>query len=104
MKLCENCNSLPPGNFGSKRFCSKSCSRSFSTRNKRLEINTKVKDKLTKPLIELKCIECDSIFLKHIKYKKQECCSKKCSALHRNKNPNYREKISQSMINLLLNT
>ena len=44
---CENCKNKHDGSFGSGRFCSKSCSRSFSTKNKRHEINKKVSEKLT---------------------------------------------------------
>lgn len=44
--ICENCFSINDGNYGSGRFCCVSCSRSFSTRNKRLEINEKVSKKL----------------------------------------------------------
>lgn len=98
MKLCENCNTLEVANFGSKRFCSISCSRSFSTKFKRAEINEKVKKKLTLPLKELTCIECSSKFNVHSQYKTQEFCSKQCAAINRNKNPLYTDKLSKSMI------
>jgi hypothetical protein len=44
--ICECCNSVHGGEYGSGRFCSQTCSRSFSTKSKRLEINKKVSDKL----------------------------------------------------------
>jgi len=44
---CENCNQEHDGNFGSGRFCCKSCSRAFSTKSKRKDINLKVSEKLT---------------------------------------------------------
>lgn len=47
MKTCENCNTEIDGSFGSGRFCSTKCARSFSTKGKRKEINKKVKQKLT---------------------------------------------------------
>lgn len=47
MKTCENCNIEIDGSFGSGRFCSKKCASSFSTKEKRKEINEKVKEKLT---------------------------------------------------------
>lgn len=46
MKKCENCNKEHEGTYGSGRFCSKLCARSFSTKAKRNEINKKVSKKL----------------------------------------------------------
>lgn len=43
---CENCGNNNNGSYGSGRFCSPVCSRSFSTKAKRLEINNMVSDKL----------------------------------------------------------
>jgi hypothetical protein len=40
--ICENCELEHQGNYGSGRFCSSKCARSFSTKNKRLDINKKV--------------------------------------------------------------
>lgn len=45
--ICENCNSEHDGKFGSGRFCKMECSRAFSTKNKRKEINEKVSKSLT---------------------------------------------------------
>ena len=42
MKKCENCSIDHDGSIGSGRFCSLKCSRSFSTKSKRKEINEKV--------------------------------------------------------------
>ncbi|MCK9575812.1 MAG: hypothetical protein M0R51_07675 [Clostridia bacterium] len=49
-KICENCGKPNSGEYGSGRFCSAKCSRSFSTKDKRKEINEKVKQtfKLTR--------------------------------------------------------
>lgn len=44
---CESCNSIIDGSYGSGRFCSKSCSSAFSTKNKRLQINSVVSKKMT---------------------------------------------------------
>lgn len=44
--ICENCNVLHSGSYGSGRFCSSKCARSFSTKSKRKEINIKVSEKL----------------------------------------------------------
>ena len=46
MKICENCGTEHEGKFGSGRFCSLKCSRAFSTKAKRKEINKKVSKKL----------------------------------------------------------
>jgi hypothetical protein len=40
--ICENCNSEHTGNYGSGRFCSQKCSRSYSTKDKRDSINEKL--------------------------------------------------------------
>jgi len=45
--VCENCSAEHDGSYGSGRFCSPACSRSYSTKTKRAEINQKVKEKLT---------------------------------------------------------
>lgn len=44
--ICENCNNIINKIYGSGRFCSKKCARSFSTKSKRKEINEKVSKKL----------------------------------------------------------
>lgn len=56
MKTCENCGIEHDGSYGSGRFCTNKCARSFSTKNKRKEINRKVSEKLSKKkiLIQLK--------------------------------------------------
>ena len=41
-KTCEFCGNPHEGEFGSGRFCSKTCSCAFSTKAKRDEINRKV--------------------------------------------------------------
>lgn len=44
--ICENCEGIHEGNYGTGRFCSSKCARGFSTKKKRVEINTKVSEKL----------------------------------------------------------
>lgn len=44
--ICEACGTNHDGSYGSGRFCSNRCSRSFSTRGKRDEINKAVSSKL----------------------------------------------------------
>jgi hypothetical protein len=43
---CENCGCKHDGSYGSGRFCSTKCSRGFSTKAKRKEINEKVSKSL----------------------------------------------------------
>jgi hypothetical protein len=46
MKICENCGINHEGNYGSGRFCNDKCAKSFSTKQKRKEINEKVSNTL----------------------------------------------------------
>lgn len=45
--ICENCGITHNGEYGSGRFCSSKCSRSFSTKNSRKTINEKVSKTLS---------------------------------------------------------
>lgn len=64
MKICENCKSHHDGSYGSGRFCSIKCSRGFSTKEKRIEINSKISLKLKKPdrLKDIICCVCHNTF------------------------------------------
>lgn len=55
--ICEKCGKEHDGSYGSGRFCSQTCSRSFSSRQNREETNRKVSLKLTRRHIEF-CKEC----------------------------------------------
>lgn len=82
MKICETCESLHSGKYGSGRFCSMSCSRSFSTKFKRFEINKKVSNSLRnkiKKTLELTCNYCQIQFTVRLNRKYAKYCSKKCS-------------------------
>lgn len=57
MNICENCGNEHDGEYGSGRFCSTKCSRGFSTKAKRKEINKKVSIKLKGPIYN--CINCN---------------------------------------------
>ena len=46
MKTCELCGTIHSGTYGSGRFCSAKCARSYSTHENRKEINRKVSMKL----------------------------------------------------------
>lgn len=47
-KNCENCGTLITQKYGSGRFCSEYCARSFSSKEKRQEINKKVSETFKK--------------------------------------------------------
>lgn len=81
MKKCENCENVHSGTYGSGRFCTKECSRSFSTKRNREEINTKISIKLLgkrKSNVIKICSSCQCEF--EVEYSKRSrlCCSKKC--------------------------
>jgi len=80
MKTCENCGIKHTGKYGSGRFCSTKCSRGFSTKAKRKEINEKVSLKLKREAIlhEATCTVCNNSFASNKPSRK--CCSAKCSA------------------------
>lgn len=92
MKECENCKNEHTGDYGSGRFCSNKCARGFSTKEKRLEINEKVKLKLIKDPHVKYCKVCKIEFktkLINAKY-----CSKKCIALFYKTDKEYLNKLS----------
>lgn len=84
---CKNCNineAKKYSQYSSGEFCSKSCSTSFSTKNKRLEINKKVSIKLkdrkkAHKNVVLFCPQCNREFEVLWKKRKQKFCSKSCS-------------------------
>lgn len=48
IKRCECCGQVHDSSYGSGRFCSSQCARRFSTSEKRVEINNKVSNTLSK--------------------------------------------------------
>lgn len=44
--ICERCGDSHDGDYGSGRFCSSKCARSFSTKHKRKDINRRVSETL----------------------------------------------------------
>ncbi len=64
--FCENCNKECFEKYGSGRFCSIKCAKSYSTKEKRNEINNKVSKKLKKykfkKLYVKKCSGCGNIY------------------------------------------
>lgn len=56
---CENCNIEHDGEYGSGRFCSCRCARSFSSKEKREERNKKISISLQKPEKQKFCKKCE---------------------------------------------
>lgn len=94
MKTCENCGEKHDDEYGSGRFCSSKCSRGFSTKSKRKEINAKVSKTLTKPLISKLCDFCGKCFEVHSRKKNQKTCSISCAAKLKWKDETYRSFMS----------
>jgi hypothetical protein len=97
-KLCKNCE-LKPGlkysKYSSGDFCCVECVKSYSTKNKRNEINMKVSRTLTGrtraiPIKKI-CPKCLKEFFVKKKKKNQVSCSVECSRSL----DSYREKVSK---------
>ena len=89
MKTCENCSNEHEGTYGSGRFCSMKCSRGFSTKAKRKEINEKVSLSLIKPKPLRFCKFCNDSF-KNGKIGKI-FCSQRCAQLSNWSNEDYKK-------------
>ena len=103
--FCENCGIEHKGIYGSGRFCSIKCARGFSSKNKRLEINKKVSDKLSnrklsdqhkkniekgnnfnrKEKTSRTCLECNSSMLCRPS-DNRKFCSPRCWVIYSEKN------------------
>lgn len=85
MKTCENCGNEHEGTYGSGRFCSTKCSRGFSTKAKRVEINEKVKNtfSLSRKIktYKISCIICSKKF--EYNRKNTKTCSRECLKQHK---------------------
>ena len=82
MTICENCNKEHNGTYGSGRFCSSKCARSFATKHNREEINKKTSEKLKQNFTKIyyyTCKFCDKIFIS--KSKKRTYCNTSCQNL-----------------------
>ena len=86
MKTCENCGNEHVGEYGSGRFCSTKCSRGFSTKEKRKEINIKLskfyedkKPELIQKICQYK--DCGKTYtINYTKAKSSKFCSRSCAA------------------------
>ena len=104
MKPCENCGKEENSIYGSGRFCSSYCARSFSTKKNRQETNLKI-SKSNKGRgvgnINLICKNCDTEFSIDYRRRNQKFCSRSCSSIYLNKDLEFKEKIRNSRINFL---
>jgi hypothetical protein len=97
---CENCNIKHTGEYGSGRFCSSKCSRGFSTKAKRKEINAKVSNALTgtgNSDVSILCKYCGTDFIVSYNRRNQQCCSSSCSQSLNHLNPIFKDKLSKSL-------
>jgi very-short-patch-repair endonuclease len=97
MKSCENCSLEHDGTYGSGRFCCSKCARSFSTKNKRNEINRKVSKSLAgrgHGKIKLICENCKNQFEVNWSKRNQKTCSCSCSSSLKWENEEYKTKMS----------
>ena len=76
MKHCENCQVVIETKYGSGRFCSAVCARSFSTKAKQKSINAKVSKTLTIDK-QMVCGHCKVEFT--YSKKQQKFCSTSCA-------------------------
>lgn len=91
MKICENCGIEHKGVYGSGRFCDIKCSKSFSTKLKRKEINKKVSETLLKKKLKpIRFCEICGIELK-TKRNKTKTCGNSCGGKLKWVNKEYRE-------------
>ena len=99
--ICKNCDneSFKYSKYSSGEFCSRKCSRSYSTKNKRKEINEKVSKTLTgsgNDNVTKICQNCSIEFEIKFNKRNQKFCSSSCNAKNRWGDKDYKNK----MINL----
>lgn len=98
MKKCENCGNKHDGIYGSGRFCDNKCARSFSTKEKRNEINKKVSKKLKKFHVNTNrsCLVCGKEIVSH-KKRTIKTCGFSCSGKLRWLNNEYRDNLTKKI-------
>ncbi len=112
--FCENCKIQHDGSYGSGRFCTSKCSRSYSTKSKRKEINQKVSLSLrtNHGTLNLSCRFCKKEFswshfaqvAEIMKINETSFCSLECKKKsHENfcKSIDFRQKMSNAAIKRL---
>ena len=106
--ICENCGKEHNGEYGSGRFCSCKCARSFSSKEKKKEINEKVsktllnrrKLKVFKTNFSVRyCKDCNKL----LNFYNSSGYCRMCYPKHRPKTPEYIEKLRNAQLNLVEN-
>jgi len=100
---CKNCNdkdSVKYSKYTNGDFCSLKCSRSYSTKKKRKEINIKVSNTLkgsgNNDVIKT-CEYCKNEFIVKFQRRNQKCCSYTCASKYRWSDVAYQENISKKL-------
>jgi hypothetical protein len=97
MNICENCGVNHEGNYGSGRFCNDKCAKSFSTKQKRKEINEKVSNTLLiKNTKDVRVCEFCGNELPRNKRKKTKTCSRTCGSKLKWVNLEYRTHMTKT--------
>ena len=97
-KNCEEKDAYKYSKYTSGEFCSKECSRAYSTKGKRKEINEKVSKTLTgtgNGSVKKECNFCKKEFEVEWNRREQKFCSKKCQGIGKEFTEESRKKISE---------
>lgn len=100
---CKNCkinNAEKYSKYTNGEFCSRKCSRGFSTKKKRLEINKKVSEKLKgsgNDDISKICPICEKEFTVEFKNRRQNTCSRTCSITLKWRDSEFRDTITTAI-------
>jgi very-short-patch-repair endonuclease len=94
--ICENCEIVHNRSFGSGRFCSLKCSRAFSTKGKRKQINEKIAKTIKSKTVKVKktCKFCKAEFEVIPCGDHQEYCSRMCSSKGTWSNSEFKKRLS----------
>jgi len=100
-KNCEEKEAIKYSKYSNGLFCSKKCARSYSTKEKRIEINDKVSKKLKDSGhddIKKVCKNCSDDFMVVWWKRNQKFCSVKCGSIYSNNQSDKREKLSKARV------
>lgn len=74
--ICENCGGVHDGSYGSGRFCSETCARSFSSKNCKSSKNAKISNTLKQNVQFVRCPFCDTEVNAYGIYTHEKHCKK----------------------------
>lgn len=105
-KCCNENEAVKYSKYSTGDFCSRKCARSYSTKNKRREINEKVSktltgrktstSSLTYKFIDKKCRRCDTEF--STRKRSQRYCSQYCARASNGSTGESKEKVRKAML------